>query len=105
MTGILGARNGVHERDIDLHGLGDQVLNFTQHLEVVLGLDVFRVGSVKAGNEASKRSDSDTFSNAKYGCRKGGKCPSQMRTWRLTCVDVGCAGFECGVRICDGWKI
>lgn len=67
----MNARNGVHEWDIDLHGLGDQVLNFTQHLEVVLGLDVFRVGSVKAGNETSKRCNADTFSDTKYGCRKG----------------------------------
>lgn len=39
-------RDGVRERHVDLDGLRDQVLDLTEHGEVVLGLDVFGVRCV-----------------------------------------------------------
>jgi len=47
------ASDGVAEGDSDFDGLSDQVLDLAKHREVVLGLDVFRVGGVQAGDEAS----------------------------------------------------
>jgi hypothetical protein len=56
-------RDWVHEGDVDLDGLGDQVLDLTEHGEVVLGFDVFGVGGIEAGDEATERSDTDTLTN------------------------------------------
>ena len=36
-------RDRVHERNVDLDGLSNQVFDFTEHSKVVLALDVFRV--------------------------------------------------------------
>lgn len=61
-------RDRVHERNIDFDSLGDKVLNFTKHAQVILGLDVFGVGGVETGNKASKGCDTDTLTDAKDGC-------------------------------------
>lgn len=61
-------RDGVVVRDVDLDGLCDQVLNLTESLQVVLGLDVFGVGGVHASDQATKRGDTDTFTNTEDGC-------------------------------------
>lgn len=47
------SRNGVHERNVDLDGLGNQVLDFTKHREVILGLDILRICGVKASHETT----------------------------------------------------
>ena len=47
------ARDGIHERNVDFYSLGDQVLYFTEHGEVVFGLDIIGVGGVQAGDETS----------------------------------------------------
>lgn len=62
-------RDGVHEGYVDLDSLCDEVLNFTKHREVILGLDVFGVGSVEAGNEASQRRNTDTLTDTENGCK------------------------------------
>lgn len=49
----INVRDGVAERNRDFDRFGNQVLNFTKHWEVVLGLDVFGVGGVKTSDEAS----------------------------------------------------
>ena len=79
-------RDGVHERNIDFDGLGDQVLDFSKHGKVVLALDVFWVGSVQAGNEASEGRDTDTFTDSENGC-----------------INVCGTSFECSVCIGDGY--
>lgn len=70
-TGLVGegtvASNGVHEGDVDLDSLGDQVLDLSEHGEVVLGLDILRVGGVEARNETTKRGDTNTLTNTKNG--------------------------------------
>ena len=57
-------RDGVHERNVDLDGFRDQVLDFTEHGEVVLGLDVLGVRGVQARDEAAKGSDADTLTDS-----------------------------------------
>lgn len=70
-TSLVGestvAGDGVHEGDVDLDGLGDQVLDFSEHGEVVLGLDVFGVGGVEAGDETTERGNTDTLTNTEDG--------------------------------------
>lgn len=63
----IDERDRVHEGNVDFDSLGDQVLNLAEHGQVVLGLDVFRVCGVEAGNKASERCDSDTFADAENG--------------------------------------
>ena len=60
------ARDGVHERDGDFDRFGDQVLNFTEHGEVVLGLDVFWIGGIQASHKPAERCDPNTLANTKY---------------------------------------
>lgn len=61
------ARNGIHERYVDLNSFGDKVLDFTKHGEVILGLDVLGVGSVETSNETSKGSYANTLANSEDG--------------------------------------
>jgi hypothetical protein len=56
-------RNRVHKWYIDLDSLGYKVFNFTEHGEIVLGLDVFRIRGIQTCNQASERCDSDTLAN------------------------------------------
>jgi hypothetical protein len=51
------------QRDRDLDGLCDQVFDFSEHREVILGLDVFWVGDHHSSNETTKRCDTVSFSN------------------------------------------
>ena len=64
---ISNVRDGVHEGDVDFDGFCDQVLNLAKHREVVLGLDVFGVGSVETCDETSEGGDTDTLTNTKNG--------------------------------------
>ena len=61
------ARNGVHEGDVDLHSFSNQVLDFSEHGQVVLGLDVFRIGGIQASDKATQRGDTNTFTNTEDG--------------------------------------
>lgn len=60
-------RDGIHEGDVDLDGLGDQVLDFSEHGKVVLGLDILRVRGVEAGDEAAQGCDPDALTDAEDG--------------------------------------
>ena len=60
-----GIRYGVHERNVDFDGLRHQILNLAEHGEIIFGFDVFRVGSVEAGNESAERGDSNAFPDTK----------------------------------------
>lgn len=62
-------RDGVHERDVDLYGFGYQVLDLTQHREIVLALDIFRVGGVQAGDQTAQGSNPDSLADTQYSCR------------------------------------
>ena len=61
---LKNIRNGVHEGNVDLHSLGDQVFYFTEHSQVILGLDIFRVGSIETSDETPKGSDAHTLTNS-----------------------------------------
>jgi len=67
-TGLVGegAETGdvVVEGNVDLDGLGDDVLDLLQLLELVLGLDVVAVGDDHAGHQATKRGDTVALTNA-----------------------------------------
>lgn len=65
---MIHIRNWVHERNVNFDGLGNEVLNFAKHLQIILGLDVFRVGRVETSNETTKRCDTDTLTDTKNGC-------------------------------------
>ena len=61
-------RDGVHERHVNFDSLGNKVLDFTEYEEIVLlELDIVWFGGTQAGNEASKRSDADTFNTKRTG--------------------------------------
>jgi hypothetical protein len=66
-TGLVGegAPTGdvVVEGDLDLDGLGDQVLDLSEHAQVVLGLDGLGVGSVHSGDETTERGDTVSLSD------------------------------------------
>lgn len=62
---IIYERDGVHEGDVDLDRFSNQILNLAEHGEVVLGLDIFGVRGVQAGNQATQRGDTDTLSDTK----------------------------------------
>lgn len=61
------ARDRVHERHVHLHRLRDQVLDLTEHRQVVLALHVLGVRSVQARDEAAERGDTDTLANTEHG--------------------------------------
>ena len=82
------SRNWVLERHVDFDSLGDKVLNFTEHGEVVLGLDIVWIGSIQAGNESSERSDADTLTNTKH-----------------TGIDVCRASFQSSICVCNCCEI
>lgn len=88
-TGLVGERtvtsDGVHEGNVDLDGLGDQVFNLTEHRQVVLALDVFGVRRVQARDKTTKRGDTDTLTNTK---NRG--------------IDVSSTGLKSTVRVRDG---
>jgi hypothetical protein len=71
--------------DGNLDGLGDQVLNLSQHGQVVLGLDVFRVGDHHPGDQSSQGGDSVPLTD------------TQDRG-----VDVSGTGLQGGVGVGDG---
>jgi hypothetical protein len=87
-TGLVGegaeTSDVVVEGNVDLDGLGDNVLELLQLLELVLGLDVVAVGDDHAGHQATERSDTVALANADNGG-----------------VDVGGAGLEGTVGVCN----
>ena len=79
------ARDKVHEGNVDLDGLRNEILNFTEHGQVVLGLDVLRVRSVQARNEPTERGNAHSLPDTKH-----------------TRVNVRRARFKRTVRVGDG---
>ena len=79
------ARDGVIERNVDLHRPRDQLLDVLKLLEPVLGEHVLAVGDHHAGHEAAERGDAVALADA------------QDRR-----VDVGGAGLERAVGVGDG---
>jgi len=61
------ARYRVHEGDVDLHSLSNQILDFSEHGQIILGLDVFGVGGVQASDKATQRGDANTLTDTKDG--------------------------------------
>ena len=79
------ARDGIVERDVDLHRAGHQLLDVLELLQPVLGQHVLAVGDNHAGHEAAERGDAVALADA------------QDRG-----VDVGGAGLEGAVGVGDG---
>ena len=69
----------------NLNGLGDQVLNLSQHGQVVLGLDILGVSDHHPRDQSTKRGDSISLTD------------TQDRG-----IDVSGTGFESGVGVGDG---
>ena len=59
-------RDGVHEGNVDLDGLGNQVLDLTEHGQVVLALHVLGVRGIQARDETTERGDTDTLANTEH---------------------------------------
>jgi hypothetical protein len=55
--------NGSVQRNRDLDGFGDEILDFSEHGEIVLGLDVFWVGDHHSCNQTTKGCDTVSFSD------------------------------------------
>ena len=51
------------QRNRDFNSLGDKVLDFSEHGEIVLGLDVFWVGDHHSCNQTTKGCDTVSFSD------------------------------------------
>lgn len=51
------------QRNRDLDSLGDEVLDFSEHGEVVLGLNVFWVGDHHSCNQTTERCNTVSFSD------------------------------------------
>ena len=64
-------RDWVHEGDVDLNRLSDEILDFSQHRKVVLGLDILGVGCIEAGDETTEGRDPDTLADTENGCGRG----------------------------------
>ncbi len=88
-TGLVGegavTSDRVHEGNIDLDSLCDQVLDLAEHGEVVLALHIFGVCGVQARDETTKGGDTDTLTDTKNGS-----------------IDVGSAGLKSAVSVRDG---
>ena len=67
--------SGDSQGNRNLDGLGDQVFDFSQHGQVVLGLDVFRVGDHHPGDQSSQGGDSVPLTDTQNrGVDVGGTC-------------------------------
>jgi len=75
----------VVEGDVDLDGLGDEVLDVLDLLQLVLALDVLRVGNHHAGHQTTERGDTVALADTENGG-----------------IDVGSTGLEGTVGIGDG---
>lgn len=51
------------QRNLNLNGFGNEVFELSKHSEVVLALDVLRVGNHHSGNETTKRGDTISLTN------------------------------------------
>jgi len=70
-TGLVGEStetgDGVVEGGVDLDGLGHEILNLLEQVELVLALDVLGGGDNHASHEPSKRGDAVALANAENG--------------------------------------
>lgn len=70
-TGLVGegteTGDVVVEGDVDLDGLGDEVLNVLELLKLVLALDVVAVDSHHTGHQTTQGSDTVTLTNTQDG--------------------------------------
>lgn len=82
---LFNARDGVHERHVNLDCLRNQVLDLTEHGQVVLALDVLGVRGVQTSNQAAEWCDTNTLTNTKH---RG--------------IDVGSTGLERSVGVSNG---
>lgn len=51
------------QRDLNLNGFGNEIFELSEHREVVLALNVFRVRNHHSGNETTKRGDTISLAN------------------------------------------
>jgi hypothetical protein len=79
------ASDVVVEWNVDLHGLGDQILNILELVKLVLAHNILSVGNDHAGHESSERSNAVSLTN------------TQNRG-----IDVGSSSLQSAVRVCNG---
>ena len=79
------ASDVVVERDVDLNIVRDQILNFLEHLQLVLALDIVAIRHNHPCHQTTKRGDAVPLADA------------DDRS-----VDVGRAGLESAVGVCNG---
>ena len=88
-TGLVGkgaeTGNVVVERDGNLDGVGDQVFNLSKHVQVVLALNVFRVGNHHSSDKTTERGNTVSLSDTED---RG--------------INVRGTGFQGGVGVGDG---
>ena len=60
-------RDGIHKGNVDLDGLCYQILDFSEHREIVFGLDVFWICGVEACHQPAKWGDANSFANTQNG--------------------------------------
>jgi len=63
-------RNWVHERNIDLDGFSNEILYLSEHMQVILRLDILGVCCIKTSNETTERSYTHTFTDTENGYRR-----------------------------------
>lgn len=51
------------QRDLNLNGLGNEIFELSEHREVVLALNILRVGNHHSGNKTAKRGDTISLAN------------------------------------------
>lgn len=87
-TGLVGkgaeTGDGVVEGSVDLDGLGDEILELLELVELVLALDILRAGDDHASHQATKRGDTIALTNAEN-----------------TGINVGSTGLESTVGVGD----
>ena len=64
VQGRWNTRDRIHEGNVDPDGLRNQIFHFSQHRQLILGLDVFWVSGVQARDQTSERGYPDTLANA-----------------------------------------
>ena len=101
---LLAAREGKDirlrhsQRNLNLDSLCNDVFNLSQHLELVLALDVFRVGDHHTRDKSTKRRDTISLSDTELSVSAS---PETQNETHNGSVDVRGTGLKSGVSVGD----